>query len=193
MKVLTRLAMAAMTTMALAGCAQFSPQQVTFTPDIPAESVPEGNGTTLWIEVVDKRKSNEIGRRGGVYADSSTITPAGNLQQTLQQIAERVLDNAGYQRVDMSPEVELTLTLDELSYIVEDVDAARKEATAAARISVKAVKDGAIYNNSFRAQRSIETLRYPSTEENSDLLNYVFDAVLERAFADPGLESFLNK
>ena len=193
MKVLTRMAMAAMTTLAMAGCAQLSPQQVKFTPDIPAQTVPAGHGTTLWVEVQDKRKSNEIGRRGGVYADSSTITPAGNLRDTLQRIAERVLDEAGYQRVDMSPEVELTLTLDELSYIVEDVDAARKEATAAARISIKAVRDGKIHTNSFRIERSKETLRYPSTEENSDLLNYVFDAVLERAFSDPELRAFLSQ
>lgn len=192
MTFMARIAGAAMATVLLAGCAQLSPQQVTFQPDVP-ESAIEGDGSTLWIDIEDNRPTNVIGQRGGVYAKSSDITPAGNLRDLLRSTAESVLVDAGYQLVDMSPDVELTLALDELSYRLEDVDAARKEATGAAKISIQAVRGGTVYSNSFRSQRSIETLRYPSTEENTELLNHVFNAVVERALTDPGLQAFLNE
>lgn len=193
MKVINRTVLATVAILLMAGCAQLSPQQVAFNPELSDESIPNGAGTTLMVEVEDRRPNNEIGRRGGAYPESSTITPQGNLGDRLRELTEEVIQRAGYQQVDMNPEVELNVSLDELKYTVEDIDATRKGATASAQFSVQAVRGGSVYSNSFRAQRSIETLRYPSTEENSDLLNHVFDAALERMFADPGLEAFLNQ
>lgn len=177
----------------LAGCAQFSPQQIQFQPSLDAGSLPSGNGASVFVFAEDRRSSNQIGVRGGAYSDSSVISARGDLRADLQQLSEQVMDRAGYQLVEMNADVELTFALEELSYHVTSIDAARKEATGAARFSVQAVADGAVYSNSFRAQRMIETLRYPSEEENAELMNYVFDAALERMFADPGLESFLNQ
>jgi uncharacterized lipoprotein YajG len=131
--------------------------------------------------------------RGGTYSQSSEISARGDLRGALQQMSEKVMDQSGYQRVQMDPDVELTFSLDELTYEVADIDAARKKATGAARLSVQALANGSVYSNSFRAQRSIETLRYPSEEENSELMNYVFEAALELMYADQGLESFLNQ
>ncbi|GGX74018.1 YajG family lipoprotein [Saccharospirillum salsuginis] len=189
---LTRAALAGAMTLLLAGCAQLSPQQVTFEPDVPESSI-QGDGSTLWVDVEDNRPSNVIGQRGGVYEDSSDITPAGNLRELLRTTAEETLREAGYELVEMNPRIEFTLSLDELNYAVEDVDAARKEATASAKISIQAVKGGTIYSNAFRSQRTIETLRFPSPEENSEILNHVFNAVVERALTDPGLQAFLNE
>lgn len=177
----------------LAGCAQFSPQQIQFQPSLDPKSLPSGNGTTVTVMAEDRRNSSEIGVRGGTYAQSSVISARGDLRADLQQLAERVMDRAGYRRVEMSPDVELTFTIKALSYRVTGIDAARKEATGAAELSVRAVADGAVYSNSYRAQRMIETLRYPSEEQNAELMNYVYDAALERMFADPGLEAFLNQ
>ena len=187
-----RAALAGLLTLMLAGCSQLSPQQVAFKPDVPKSSI-QGDGSTLWVVVKDNRPSNVIGQRGGVYEDSSDITPAGNLRELLRTTAEDTLREAGYELVEMNPRIEFTLSLDELSYKLEDVDAARKEATASARISIQAVKGGTIYSNAFRSQRTIETLRFPSPEENSELLNHVFNAVVKRALTDPGLQAFLNE
>jgi len=189
---MTRAALAGVMTLLLAGCAQLSPQQVTFEPDVPESSI-QGDGSTLWVDVEDNRPSNVIGQRGGIYEDSSDITPAGNLRELLRATAEDTLREAGYELVEMNPRIEFTLSLDELNYRVEDVDAARKEATASAKISVQAVRGGTIYSNAFRSQRTIETLRFPSTEENSEILNHVFNAVVQRALTDPGLQAFLNE
>lgn len=189
---MTRAALAGLLTLVLAGCAQLSPQQVTFQPDVPESSI-QGDGSSLWIDIEDNRPSNVIGQRGGVYAKSSDITPAGDLRELLRNTAENVLRDAGYELVEMNPDTELTISLDELSYKVEDIDAARKEATASAKISIQAVKGGTMYSNSYRSRRTIETLRYPSTEENSEILNHVFNSVVERALSDPGLQAFLNE
>jgi len=176
----------------LAGCAQFSPQQIKFQPAIDPNNVPSGTDTTVTVVVEDRRSGSEIGVRGGAYANSSIISASGDLRGTLQQLSEKVLERAGYNLVELGGKVQLTFALEELSYQVVSIDAARKEATGAARFSVQAVGSDAIYSNSFRAQRTIETLRYPSEEENSELMNYVFDAALERLFGDPELEKFLN-
>lgn len=185
--------MLALTVVAVAsGCAQLSPQQVAFDPSLDAEAIPKGGGTTVSIEVKDRRKSNEIGTRGGTYPESSVITPKGDLRAKLLQITEEVINRAGYRQESMNPEVAMTVSLDELSYSLEDIDAVRKSATAAAKMSVQLSRNGASYSNSFRAQRTKETFRYPSTEENAELLNYVFESALERMFADPGLAKFLD-
>lgn len=177
----------------VAGCAQLSPQQVSFDPTLNVDAVPKGSGTTVWVDVEDRRQNNEIGRRGGTYPESSVITPKGNLREKLRQITEEVIDRAGYQRVEMNPEVEITVSLDELIYELEEIDATRKSAMATAKVSIKLVRDMASYSNSFRTQRTIETFRYPSEEQNEELLNKVFESALQRMFSDPGLADFLNQ
>lgn len=177
----------------LVGCAQFSPQQIEFQPSLDEDGLPSGNGASVYVAAEDRRASDQIGVRGGAYSDSSVISAGGDLRADLQQLSEQVMDRAGYQLVEMNADVDLTFALEELTYQVTSIDAARKQATGAARFSVQAVADGAVYANSFRAQRMIETLRYPSEQENAELMNHVFDAALERMYADPGLESFLNQ
>jgi len=189
----TRWLLLGSTALLMAGCAQFSPQQIEFKPSVSAGSLPSGAGTTVSVVAEDRRTSSRIGVRGGTYSQSSEISARGDLRGALQQMSEKVMDQSGYQRVQMDPDVELTFSLDELTYEVADIDAARKKATGAARLSVQALANGSVYSNSFRAQRSIETLRYPSEEENSGLMNYVFEAALELMYADQGLESFLNQ
>ncbi|MHA7878180.1 MAG: YajG family lipoprotein [Saccharospirillum sp.] len=178
--------------MLLAGCAQLSPQQVTFSPSIDQSSVPQGNGAGLFVKVTDRRTSPVIGQRGGTYGDSSNLTAANDLRQMLENLAEQVLEQGGYRLDGMSGDLQMVIYLDELSYQLEDIDAARKRATGAARISVEVFRDRSNYANSFRAQRSIETFRYPSEERNAELMNQVFETVLNRMFSDPGLENFMN-
>ncbi|MCH8532684.1 MAG: YajG family lipoprotein [Saccharospirillum sp.] len=176
----------------LAGCAQFSPQQVEFTPSIEQTSVPQGNGAGILVNVTDRRSSTVIGYRGGTYAESSSITASNDLRRLIENIAEDVLTRGGYRLDGSMVDMQMTIYLDELSYQLEDLDAVRKRATGAARVSVEVFRDRSNYSNSYRAQRSIETFRYPSEERNDELLNRVLETALNRMFSDAGLENFMN-
>lgn len=176
----------------LAGCAQLSPQQVEFKPAIEQSSVPRGTGAGILVNVTDRRTSTVIGQRGGTYADSSSITASNELRRLIEDLAEEVLTQGGYRLDGSSVDMQMSIYLDELSYQLEDLDAVRKRATAAARVSVEVFRDRSNYSNSYRAQRSIETFRYPSPERNDELLNRVLETALNRMFSDAGLENFLN-
>lgn len=176
----------------LSGCAQFSPQQVEFTPSIDQASVPTGNGAGILVDVTDRRSNSVIGHRGGTYAQSSSISASNDLRRLIEDLAEEVLTEGGYRLDGSSVDLQMTIYLDELSYQLEDLDAVRKRATAAARVSVEVTRDRSNYSNSYRAQRSIETFRYPSETRNDELLNRVLETALNRMFSDAGLENFLN-
>lgn len=176
----------------LAGCAQLSPQQIAFEPVISPDSLPAGNGRTFWVDVEDGRSSTVIGQRGGVYENSSAITASGDLRKQLQDQIVGALEVAGFDAVEMNAEFEFTVTLDELSYLLVDIDAARKEAKVAAQVSVEVIKANSSYTNSFRSQRSAEFFRYPDEAENETLLTETFDAAVERMVNDAGLIRFLR-
>ncbi|WP_108125374.1 YajG family lipoprotein [Saccharospirillum mangrovi] len=176
----------------LAGCAQLSPQQIAFQPVVSADSLPAGNGRTFWVDVVDGRSSSVIGQRGGVYENSSAITATGDLRQQLEDQIVGALEVAGFEAVDMNADFEWTVTLEELSYQMNDIDAARKDAKVAAEVSVEIVKANSSFANSFRAQRSKEFFRYPDEAENEAMLTETFDDAIERMFSDAALNRFLR-
>lgn len=176
----------------LAACAQLSPQQIAFEPVVSPDNLPAGNGRTFWIDIKDGRSSAVIGQRGGVYENSSAITAQNDLRKQLEDQITGALEVAGFEAVEMNAEFEWTVTIEELSYEMNDIDAARKEAKVAAELSVDIVKANANYTNSFRAQRSSEFFRYPDEAENEAMLTETFDAALERMFNDPALNRFLR-
>lgn len=176
----------------IAGCAQLSPQTIAFEPVVSPDALPAGNGRGFWVEVEDRRASTVIGQRGGTYANSSQITASGDLRQQLEDQIVGALEVAGFEEVEMNADLEWTVTLEELSYELVDIDAARKEARVAAELSVEVTKPNSSYSNSFRSQRSSEFFRYPNEQENEDLLTEVFDAAIERMFNDAGLKRFLR-
>lgn len=176
----------------LAGCAQLSPQQIAFEPVVSPDSLPAGNGRTFWVDIEDGRSSTVIGQRGGVYENSSAITASGDLSKQLQDQLVGALEVAGFEAVEMNADFEWTVTLEELSYELVDIDAARKEAKVAAEVSVEIVKANSSYANSFRSQRSAEFFRYPDEQENEEMLTETFDAAIERMFNDAGLNRFLR-
>lgn len=188
-----QLALTATLAVLITGCAQLSPQQIAFEPRVSSDALPAGDGRTFWVDVEDRRPDNEIGTRGGTYPKSSTITSASDLRDNLADQFIGALEAAGYDEVTMNAELEWTVALDELSYELVDLDAARKEATAVASMSIEVVRGGSTYSNSFRARRTSEHFRYPSEEENEELLQGVFDQVLERMLNDAGLNRFLDR
>lgn len=175
----------------LVGCAQLSPQQVSFEPAIEAEGLITGTGT-LSLKASDIRPTNVIGVRGGSYANTSTITPKTPLTAVVESIARQILERGGFMLTDSLPDQAIEIQITELSFVTTPQKANIKRNTVVAALSVVVEKGSVTYKNNYKTTQYKDTLGYPSEEDNEALLNDVFDAVLERMFRDPKLESFLQ-
>ena len=174
------------------GCAQLSPQQIDFKPSISTANLTKGAGTTS-LMVVDQRADKVIGYRGGVYEDTSTIVAMRPLDKVIEALAIKVLEQKGIEISTAFPEMSLTINIDKLSYVTEDLKASLKRTTALAAVSVEVRKGNKTFTNGFSSSQYIETVGYPSKEKNEVLLNEVFEAVLQRMFTDAKLNSFLSQ
>lgn len=175
----------------VAGCAQLSPQQVSFEPSIPVDGLIEGTGT-ISLSAQDMRASNIIGIRGGSYSQTSTLTPKVPITEVVQSIASQILQRGGFELTDSLPDQTLEIQVTELSFVTTDQRASIKRNTAVAAVAVVVNKGNVTYENNYKTTQYIETLGYPKEDDNEALLNDVFDSVLERLFRDPKLEAFLQ-
>lgn len=191
MKLVLNLTLAALTALAVS-CAQLSPQQIDFQPSIPTEGLIRGEGSTS-LMVVDQRTNQIIGYRGGAYAETSSIVAKQPLVEVVESLAKQVIAETGLELSTAFPDYNMTIKIDELSYVTEDVKASIKRSTAVAKVSVDVQKENLTFANSYKTSQYIETLGYPKEEKNEELLNNVFDAVLERMFSDQELAAFLAK
>jgi uncharacterized lipoprotein YajG len=130
--------------------------------------------------------------RGGVYAQSATITAQAPLRELIDSLAKQVLAKVGMTITTSLPDTRIEITLDQLTYAVTPQRASIKRSTATATISVKVERGNVTYVKNHTTSQYIDTVGYASEEKNSALLNEVFDTVLENLFTDAGLETFLT-
>lgn len=173
------------------GCVQLSPQRVDFQPSLETDQLITGSGTAS-LTVEDRRKDKIIGYRGGVYEETSTILSDRPLVQVIEAMAKQVLANSGIELTTSFPDADITVQLDKLSYVTEDQGASIKRTTVSAAASVRVKKGNTTFENGFKTTQYVDTVGYPNEEKNSELLNNVFESVLQRVFSDPELDAFLN-
>ncbi|EAR08019.1 YajG family lipoprotein [Reinekea blandensis] len=190
-RVLTRWVMLLSVVWVFVGCAQLSPQQVRFSPSLETDQLITGNGTASLI-VEDKRADKVIGHRGGVYEDTSVIVPERPLTAVIEEMALQVMAQAGVEISTAFPDYDVAIQLDKLSYMTENRNASIKRTTAAAAISIRVRRDNTTFENGYSTTQYIETVGYPSEEKNEELLNNVFESVLQRMFSDPELDVFIE-
>lgn len=186
-----RVGLLFLTAVAFSGCIQLSPQRVDFQPSLKTDQLIQGDGTASLI-VEDRRQDKVIGYRGGVYKETSTIVPQRPLDQVIESLAVQVLERAGIELSSAFPDYDIGIQLDKLSYIVEDQKASIKRTTGSAAVSIRVKKGNTTFENGYSTTQYIETVGYPTEAKNDELLNNVFDAVLQRMFSDPDLDAFLN-
>lgn len=184
--------LAVMAIVVVSGCAQFSPQQVRLSPALAADNLIQGSGT-MSLTIVDGRASEVIGSRGGSYPETSIITAQPKVVDVVNSLATQVFARSGFEVTNSLPEQQVTIRIVELSYVTEPAKASVRKNTASAAIAIEVSKDNVSYQNNYRTTRFVETLGYPSEEENTELINSVLQAVLERLFSDRELEAFLNR
>ncbi|TCS42437.1 YajG family lipoprotein [Reinekea marinisedimentorum] len=176
----------------LAGCAQLSPQLLTFESTVGAEEVVNAP-VTMTVAVVDDRAEQAIGYRGGIYSDTSVIESKQPLAEQIKKIASEAFRAGGAEITNVFPQFDVQISIDEFSYVSEDVKTGIKRSTGAARLGILVTSGQGTFRNSFKTSEYIETLGYPSEEKNEELLKNIFNSVMERMLSDPELELFLSE
>ncbi|WP_421861913.1 YajG family lipoprotein [Motiliproteus sp.] len=176
----------------LAGCAQ-SPQQVRLDPVISVNTVVE-NQPTVHLSITDKRPSQSLGTRGGVYRDSNHITLAQPISRSLRPTAEAALTEMGIRVDQPSPQpVQLNLIVEELSYKVADTQTLPLEITLRAQIAAIADKNGSQQASRYESTKVHKFFKAPNEATNAEIINQIMSETLTRLFNDPRLIDFLRR
>lgn len=183
----------AVLSLGLSGCA-LSPQQLNPTPKITTQIMPVGNGQPIAVRVVDGRSSPALGTRGGLYADTSTISvPSNTLQPKLQAEVE-----AGVRLLGFTPNVnaynapQMTVTLTRLSYQSPKEGLYVTEATIGAELRVDVRNGGRSHSSRYSATLNQGFGMAPNEETNTRLVSDVLTDALNRAFSDPAIGQILR-
>lgn len=174
------------------GCAQLSPQRITFVPDLSQVSVPNLGGTASMV-VIDDRVNRIIGYRGGIYSNTATIESAQPMANVINGIALDLLTQANVQMTNTFAEAEVRITLNELSFKTEKTKPTIKRSTAVASLAMQVTKNNATFTSGFVSSQYQDTLGYPNDAKNAQLINDVFENALLKLFTDPAFETFWQK
>ena len=172
-----------------AGCA-LSPQVIPIHPDIRIDN-PSTNKGTLALEVVDLRNSKILGKRGGVYKETSDISTAADITGSLRQSLAKALSKMGYEVTTGHPMPGLRVEVTSLSYRVIDDKVTRHIET---RAVVNAIykKGNKTFTNTYTVTRKKEMLTAPDEAENETLINDTLAAALQQMLEDGELFTLIN-
>ena len=173
----------------LAACA-LSPQIVPIQPDIQVTHPATDKGV-LALEVTDTRSSNTLGKRGGVYGDTSDISTAGDITGGLRQSLVTALRKMGYEVLADPSSPALRVELATLGYRVIEDKVTRHIETRAA---VNAVfnKENKTFTNTYTITRNKEMLAPPGEGENVQLINDTLAAALQQMLEDGDLFNLID-
>ncbi|WP_160288232.1 YajG family lipoprotein [Pseudomonas sp. QL9] len=181
-------------TLALSGCA-LSPQQLNPDPQFKGQPVAVGQGQPVVVKVVDGRQSTELGTRGGLYSETSSITVRSqDVIPKLQSQAEAAVRLLGF---TPSPNAynapTLTLTLAELKYQSPKDGLYVTEATIGATFRVDVQNSSNRYTGRYGASLDQRFGMAPNQQTNTKLVSDVLSDALDRVFKDPTIGQTLNQ
>jgi uncharacterized lipoprotein len=177
----------------LAACA-LSPQTVNIRPDLDmSQANAIGQGTRITLQVIDNRSSLVIGSRGGVYADTSTISTRSDISTPIRGELVPGLRALGYEVVDagQAAKADLRVLVDAIEYkavggrVLTDIE-------TAATVRAVAKVGNREFTGRYRGTQTKEVLRKPTPEDNDELINAAVSRVLERMLTDRELLEFMR-
>lgn len=188
------LSLIAAGTLALSGCA-LSPQQLNPDPVFKGQPVAVGQGQPVVVKVVDGRQSTELGTRGGLYSETSSITVRSQdvipKLQTQAEAAVRLLGFTPSPNAYNAPT--LTLTLAELKYQSPKEGLYVTEATIGATFRVDVQNSSNRYTGRYGASLDQRFGMAPNQQTNTKLVSDVLSDALDRVFKDPTIGQTLNQ
>lgn len=175
----------------LVACA-YSPQQIQIDPQFTVAGETFGEGRIVAVSAEDRRSSPVIGKRGGVYSETSIITLAENFPEVLATSAEQALQQLGFVvNANEVPAASIIVVLEDLSYTKN-----RSEFLPAIDLNLSLLLKIIVANKTFegryKSQANQPFILNPSVEKNQRLINGALSDTLQRAFSDSKVKAFLS-
>lgn len=176
----------------LGGCA-LSPQQVMLRPTVSINPLNIGNGREVYVDVVDARPQKAFGARGGIYATTSLITPAGDITAPVRAAIASGLVGYGFAVTpDPKPDaIKMKVQIEEIGYQGEGSPTVRKVNTRAA-VKVTIDNGAKEYTGRYQVKNTRGVLTAPSEADNDQMINDIVSKVLQRMMTDKELVNFLQ-
>ncbi|QJQ95362.1 MULTISPECIES: YajG family lipoprotein [Halomonadaceae] len=178
----------------LAGCT--SPHYLQVDPRVSVDVPQVGNGQQVTVNVVDERPSEVLGTRSGAGMSAATITVyAHDVVPKLQAEAEEAVRRMGFTPTTESAEgrPSLTLTLVRLDYARGDDVPVLGEAVLESVLRAQAANQRNTYTGTYTARRTQSYAVRPNRDTNTEMVNDLLSASLDRAFRDPELGPLLAR
>lgn len=174
----------------LTACA-LSPQQVTINPTLESSKSNIGEGRTVYLEVIDARENEAIGSRGGLYKDTSLITPANDLAAAIRETSARKLREMGF-IVQAAPgaSADIRIFVDKLSYSDPDESKMGFEVELESVLRVEAKQNIDTYTGRYQVKNKKTYATVPGRDRNEEMINETLSSSLQRLFNDPKLLAF---
>ena len=172
------------------GCA-WVPQsaQLRVTPTVaPSE---KGRGVTVAVEVLDRRKSQTIGRRG-VDSELAAITTKQNLSVLIRDALIAGYTKKGFNAIphEGDPGRVLTVELNKLEYTT-DMDFWKGIVMTEAVLNASTMRDGVRFEQTYTGRRKKTTIEAPGDKTNERLLSEAITEAAKSLIEDPHLLWFL--
>lgn len=179
-------------TMLLGGCA-LSPQTVPVEPSLAVDEVDVGHGRRIALEAVDSRTDKTLGTRGGIYADSSTISTDAGIQEAVRGAMAEALTTQGFIVVEPGAEAEMRMrvALEELSYQAFG-DPVVRSVEVGSKVSNTITRGSETYTGRAGLTRTRNVLTAPAPEDNEAYINDALAMSLEKLLADPRYLDFIR-
>lgn len=179
--------------LAITGCA-LSPQVIVINPDLYVEkSSVATKPTIVRLDVVDGRSSEFIGKRGGIYKETSDISTDPNMKASLERNLASALNSQGYMvaRKNETSDAALTVRINKIEYTINK---AKVLYTAETKVEIQAVcrKGSREFTGGYSAIRKKDFVKVPSMGQNETIVNEAMAATLQAMLNDKDLFSFID-
>jgi uncharacterized lipoprotein len=191
MKKIAQSLMVAAAVLVAAACA-YSPQQLNVQPAITVTGEAFGNGRPIMVTASDQRQDRVLGKVGGLYGATTTISIVNDLESAMVRATNGLL--AAYGFVVNSPDssaVQLTVVIDEIRYEDQSQDKLGKDVKMTAALRAEALKGGANFSGRYQTNAQYRSVTTPDAKDNEQRVNALLEQTLVRMFQDPKLRDFL--
>lgn len=175
----------------ISGCA-LSPQIIEIDPVIEVDTAVV-KPVKIRLDVVDARSSEIIGKRGGIYKETSDISTSKNMTSNLRHNLSKVLNKLGYQIANKSDssDADLIVKITNINYSAYTEKLLNKVELKVA-VDVIAHKNNKEFTGGFNATRKKDYVTVPGIEDNEVIVNETLAIVLQNMLKDNDLNKFLG-
>lgn len=169
-----------------------SPQVVKIDPILSdIKGIPATNAPNLALIITDARNNPVLGKRGGVYKETSTIITEGDITEKIYHRVVTAFSKANYV-IDPSAKTQLNITITKLSYEGYGINRIN-EVEVRAEIHAIVTREEGTLTRTFKESRNNKVLMAPDERKNEELINEILGSVIQRVLDDEKLLDYIVK